>query len=148
MIKANVILDHYKWKNKIKNPSYYFKKKLIILSKISFFKKKKYEFSVLLTNNKKMKNLNFKFRKKNKPTDVLSFPFFNVEKKSVYIGDIAISFEVVNQRSKTSNFFYELDKMWIHGYFHLIGYDHKKIKDFKKMNKKENLVLNYLHKTI
>ena len=148
MIKANVILDHYKWKNKIKNPSYYFKKKLIILSKISFFKKKKYEFSVLLTNNKKMKNLNFKFRKKNKPTDVLSFPFFNVEKKIVYIGDIAISFEVVNQRSKTSNFFYELDKMWIHGYFHLIGYDHKKIKDFKKMNKKENLVLNYLHKTI
>ena len=146
MIKANVILDHYKWKNKIKNPSYYFKKKLKKLSKISFFKKKKYEFSVFLTNSKKMKSLNFKFRKKNKPTDVLSFPFINVEKKSVYIGDIAISFEVVNQRSKTSNFFYELDKMWIHGYFHLIGYDHKKIKDFKKMNKKENLVLNYFHK--
>ena len=36
--------------------------------------------------------------------------------------------------------------MWIHGYLHLIGYDHRKIKDFKKMNKKENLVLNYLHK--
>ena len=146
MIKANVILDHYKWKNKIKNPSYYFKKKLNKLNKISSFKKKKQEFSVLLTNNKKMKSLNFKFRKKNKPTDVLSFPFINVEKKSVYIGDIAISFEVVNQRSKTSNFFLELDKMWIHGYFHLIGYDHKKLKDFKKMNKKENLVLNYLHK--
>ena len=146
MIKANVILDHYKWKNKIKNPSYYFKKKLNKLNKISSFKKKKHEFSVLLTNNKKMKSLNFKFRKKNKPTDVLSFPFNNVEKKSVYIGDIAISFEVVNQRSKTSNFFLELDKMWIHGYFHLIGYDHRKIKDFKKMNKKENLVLNYLHK--
>ena len=146
MIKANLILDHYKWKNKIKNPSYYFKKKLNKLNKISSFKKKKQEFSVLLTNNKKMKSLNFKFRKKNKPTDVLSFPFINVEKKSVYIGDIAISFEIVNQRSKTSNFFLELDKMWIHGYFHLIGYDHKKIKDFKKMNKKENLVLNYLHK--
>jgi len=148
MIKANVILDHYKWKNKIKNPSYYFKKKLNKLNKISSFKKKKQEFSVLLTNNKKMKSLNFKFRKKNKPTDVLSFPFINVEKKSVYIGDIAISFEVVNQRSKTSNFFLELDKMWIHGYFHLIGYDHKKVKDFKKMNKKENLLLNYLHKKI
>ena len=146
MIKANVILDHYKWKNKIKNPSYYFKKKLNKLNKIISIKKKKQEFSVLLTNKKKMKNLNFKFRKKNKPTDVLSFPFINVEKKSVYIGDIAISFEVVNQRSKTSNFFLELDKMWIHGYFHLIGYDHRKIKDFKKMNKKENLVLNYLHK--
>ncbi len=148
MIKANVVLDHYKWKNKIKNPSNYFKKKLNKLNKISSFKKKKYEFSVLLTNNKKMKSFNFKFRKKNKPTDVLSFPFHHIEKKSIYIGDIAISFEIVNQRSKTSNFFLEFDKMWIHGYFHLIGYDHKKIKDFKKMTKKENLVLNYFHKAI
>jgi len=146
MIKANVILDHYKWKSKIKNPNNYFKKKLDKLNKIKSFKKKNYEFSVLLTNNKKMKNLNFKFRKKNKPTDVLSFPFHHEEKKSIYIGDIAISFEIVNKRSKVSNFFLELDKMWIHGYFHLIGYDHKKIIDFKKMNKKENLVLNYFHK--
>ena len=146
MIKANVILDHYKWKNKIKNPNNYFKKKLDKLNKIKSFKKKNYEFSVLLTNNKKMKSLNFKFRKKNKPTDVLSFPFHHEEKKSVYIGDIAISFEIVNKRSKVSNFLLELDKMWIHGYFHLIGYDHKKIIDFKKMNKKENLVLNYFHK--
>ena len=148
MIKANVILDHYQWKNKIRNPNYYFKKKINKLNKVSFFKKKKHEFSILLTNNKKMKSLNFKFRKKNKPTDVLSFPFINLEKKSLYIGDIAISFEIINKRSKVSNFFLELDKMWIHGYFHLIGYDHKKIKDFKKMNKKENLVLNYLYKKI
>ena len=148
MIKANVILDHYKWKNKIKNPNKYFKNKINKLNKIGSFKKRKYEFSVLLTNNRKMKNLNFKFRKKNKSTDVLSFPSHHVEKKSVYIGDIAISFEIVNQRSKNSNFFIELDKMWIHGYFHLIGYDHKKIIDFKKMNKKENLLLNYFYKSI
>ena len=132
MIKANVILDHYRWKNKIKNPSIYLKKKINKLNNITSFKKKNYEFSILLTNNKQMKNLNFKFRKKNKTTDVLSFPFRFVEKKSVYIGDIAISFEIVNQRSKASNFFLELDKMWIHGYFHLIGYDHKKKKILKK----------------
>jgi len=147
MIKANVILDNYKWKKKIKNPNNYFKKRLNKLSKISSFKRKNFEFTVFLTNNKKMKSLNFKFRKKNKTTDVLSFPFSQL-KKSEYIGDIAISFEIVNQRSKFSNFFLELDKMWIHGYFHLIGYDHKKIIDFKKMSKKENSVLNYFHKTI
>tara|TARA_B100001173_G_scaffold136152_1_gene118268 strand:+ start:891 stop:1337 length:447 start_codon:yes stop_codon:yes gene_type:complete len=146
MIKANVILDHYKWKYKIENPILYFKKKINKLNKISSFKNKNYEFSVLLTNNKKMKNLNFKFRKKNNHTDVLSFPLHSIEKKNVYIGDIAISFEIVNKRSKTSNFFLELDKMWIHGYFHLIGYDHKKIKDFEKMKKKENLVINYFYK--
>ena len=147
MIKANIILDHYKWKNKVKNPIYYFKKKLNKLQKLRSFKKN-HEFSVLLTNNKRMKKLNLKFRKKNKPTDVLSFPLNSIKKKNLYIGDIAISFEKVNQRSKQSDFLLELDKMWIHGYFHLIGYDHKKIKDFKKMNKKENLVLNYLHKKI
>ena len=146
MIKTYVILDHYKWKNKIKNPSSYFKKKIDKLNKIESFKKRKHEFTVLLTNNKKMKILNYKFRKKNTPTDVLSFPFLDVKKKSFYIGDIAISFELVNERSKYSNFFLELDKMWIHGYFHLIGYDHKKIKDFKKMSKKENSIINYLYK--
>ncbi len=148
MIKANIIVDHSKWINKIKNPNKYFKKKLNKLNKIASFRRKKQEFSILLTNNKKMKSLNFKFRKKNKPTDVLSFPFYSLQKKNFYIGDIAISFEVINKRSKKSNFFYELDKMWIHGYYHLVGYNHKKIKDFKKMNKKENLLLNFLHKTI
>ena len=146
MIKANVILDHSKWKNKLRNPNNYIKKKLNKLSKISPFGKKKQEFSILLTNNKRMKSLNFKFRKKKKPTDVLSFPSKNVFKKNIYIGDIAISFEIINKRSKKSNFYIEFDKMWIHGYLHLIGYDHKKLNDFKKMSKKEKLILNYFHK--
>ena len=142
MIKVNVVLDHTPWKKKIKSPEIYLKKKLNKLSKVYPFKNKSKEFSILLTNNKKMKNLNFKYRKKNKPTDVLSFQSNN----NLYIGDIAISYEMVNKRSRLSNFFLEFDKMWIHGYFHLIGYDHKKLKDFKNMIKKENLVLKYFHK--
>ena len=125
MIKANVILDYSKWKNKIKDPNNYLKKKIIKLSRIPYFKKKNQEFSILLTSNKKMQKLNLMFRKKNKPTDVLSFPSLN----KIYIGDIAISYEIVNKRSNQSNFFIEFDKMWIHGYFHLNGYDHKKLKD-------------------
>ena len=142
MIKANAILDCSKWKKKIKNPNNYLKKKIRKLSKIPYFKSKNQEFSILLTNNRKMKNLNLKFRKKNKPTDVLSFSLKNKN----YIGDIAISYEIINKRSKKTNFFIEFDKMWVHGYFHLNGYDHKKIKDYKRMVKKENLVLNYFHK--
>ena len=142
MIKSNVILDYSKWKKKIKDPNNYLKKKLSKLNKILRFKKKKQEFYIILTNNKKMKKLNYEFRKKNKPTDVLSFPL----SYNKYIGDIAISYEIINKRSKLTNFFLEFDKMWLHGYFHLIGYDHKKLKDFKKMKKKENLVLNYFHK--
>ena len=93
-----------------------------------------------------MKKLNFKFRKKNKITDVLSFPLKYKKNKIIYIGDIAISYEIINQRSKLSNFSKEFDKIWVHGYLHLIGYDHKKIKDFKKMYKKEKLILNRFNK--
>ena len=85
---------------------------------------------------------NLKFRKKNKTTDVLSFPMKIKDKKRLYVGDIAISYEIIKERSKKTNFFLEFDKMWIHGYLHLIGHDHKKLNDFKKMFKKEKLILN------
>ena len=146
MIKANVVLDNPIWKKKIKKPNSYIKKRLKILSKLSFFKNKMYEFTLLLTNNKKMKSLNSEFRKKNKTTDVLSFPFNYKVNKNSYLGDVAISYEIIDKRSAKSNFFIEFDKTWIHGYLHLLGYDHKKIKNFKKMNKKENLILNYFYK--
>ena len=146
MIKANVISGYSNWEKTIKKPNDYLKKRLKILSKKPLFLKKNHEFSILLTNDKKMKYLNFKFRKKNKPTDVLSFPIKIKEKKRLYVGDIAISYEIIKKRSKKTNFFLEFDKMWVHGYLHLIGYDHKKLNDFKKMFKKEKLILNYFHK--
>ena len=142
MIKANVVVDFPKWKKKIKDPKKYLQRKLNKLMKISPFKNKNQEFSVLLTNNYKMKKLNNKFRKKNKNTDVLSFPL----KNNSYIGDIAISFEIINKKSSLSNFSYEFDKTWVHGYLHLVGYDHKKNKDYKKMHNKEKLILQSLNK--
>ena len=75
MTNIDVVLDHYLWKKKIKNPKIYIKKKLIKLNKLSLFKKKSKNYTIFLTNNKKMKILNKKFRNKNKTTDVLSFPF-------------------------------------------------------------------------
>ena len=142
MIKANVYIDYYGWEKKIKDPKKYINKKIQKASKILGSKNK--EFSILLTNNHKMKKLNKKFRKINKPTDVLSFP----TRENLYIGDVAISFEIINKRSKLKNFEYEFDKIWIHGYLHLLGYDHKNIKDYDKMRKRENLIFNYLNKKI
>ena len=146
MIKANVILDNLLWKKKIKNQNNYIKNKLKLLSKNKFFKNKNQEFSILLTDNKNMKKLNYKFRNKKNPTDVLSFPLNYKILKNIYIGDIALSYEIINRRSNISNFFLEFDKMWVHGYLHLIGYNHKKISDYKKMSKKENLILNCFYK--
>jgi len=145
MIKANVISSHSNWKRFLIKPNDYLKKRLNILSKAPSFKRKNHEFSILLSSNKEMKKLNHQFRKKNQITDVLSFPTKIKNKKKLYVGDIAISFEIIKERSKKTNFFIEFDKLWIHGYLHLIGYDHKRYKDFKKMLKKEKLILKYFH---
>ena len=147
MIKVNVILDKIIWKKKIKRPDYYLKKKFNKLLKKFKITSNVQEISIFLTNNEKMRQLNLRFRKKNKPTDVLSFPINIVKKKIGYLGDIAISYEIVNKRSKKSNFNYEFDKMWVHGYLHLLGYDHKKIREFEKMHKIEKKILNYIEST-
>ena len=63
-----------------------------------------------------------------------------------YKGDIAICYEIINLRSKKTNFNIEFDKMWIHGYLHLIGYDHKKLNDYRTMLKREKIILKYFHK--
>ena len=65
MIEVNIVVDKKIWTRKLKKPESYFKKKLNKLSKLSTFKNKKHEFTVMLTNNKKMKDLNSKFRNKN-----------------------------------------------------------------------------------
>ena len=145
MIKINVVVDFPKWKKKIKNLKNYFKiKQRRFNTKINPSKNKK-EFTIFLTNNSKMKKLNNKFRKVNKPTDVLSFSLKIKNKSNIYLGDIAISYEIVNKRSKKSLFDHELDKMWIHGYLHLSGYDHIRFKDFKKMSRKEDLIFKQLN---
>ena len=146
MIKANIVIDKKIWEKKLKKPEIYFKKKLNKLSRFCTFKNKNQEFTVMLTNNKKMKDLNSRFRNKNVSTDVLSFPLKVKLKNKLYLGDIAISFEIINKRAKSTSFDHELDKMWIHGYLHLLGHDHKKNEDYYLMKKKENLIFKKLNK--
>ena len=140
MIKAEIVVDFPKWKTKIKNPNLYLKKKIKKLSSIKSLKKKNFQFTLLLTNKTIIKNLNKKFRKKNKETDVLSFPIKSHLNKN-YKGDIAICYEIINLRSKKTNFNIEFDKMWIHGLLHLLGYNHVKLKDYKQMLRKEQDIL-------
>ena len=144
MIKAEIVIDFPKWKTKIRNPNLYFKKKIEKLSLIKLFSKKNFYFTLLLTNKKVIKKLNKKFRKKNKETDVLSFPFKSHINKN-YKGDIAICYEIINTRSKNTNFSMELDKIWIHGLLHLLGYNHIKLKDYKLMLKREQDILKRIN---
>ena len=75
----------------------------------------------------------------------MSFPFQHKIKKNSYLGDIAIGYEIIKKRSFNSSFVVELDKMWIHGLLHLLGYNHEKLKDYSKMDYKENLILKHFH---
>ena len=142
MTKVNVIIDFYKWNKKISEPKNYVKKKVRKIKRNKFLIGNNKEFSLLLTSSKKMKNLNLKFKNKNKPTDVLSFPNNDKFINKDYLGDVAINFEIVDKRSRKTNFNYEFDRMWVHGYLHLLGFDHKKVKDFDKMSKIEKKILD------
>ena len=151
MIKVNVEINNKSWHKKIKNTKKYFSKKLKKISKIvKFFNGKNITFTILLTNSLNMKKLNKKFRNQNKSTDVLSFPFLSsnnlkfAKQNKFYIGDIAISYEIINSRSKKNNFLLAFDKVWVHGFLHLAGYNHVKNKDYFKMNKIEKRILNLI----
>ena len=145
MIEVDVLVESKNWKKIIQNPKKEIRNIVTKFPNRYKFIYRKACISVLLTNSKRIKLLNKKFRKKNNPTDVLSFPF---KKNKKYLGDIAVSYEILSKRSKKKNFKLEFDKIWIHGYLHLIGYDHKKLKDYKKMHNVEKLILNCFHKKI
>jgi probable rRNA maturation factor len=137
MISIDVVCDSTLWSKKIKKPDLFFNSLMQVFPKKYKFIKKNVSLTILLSNNKNIKKLNKKFRNKNKSTDVLSFPSekkLNI-RKSPYIGDIIISYEFMNKPKSltTLEFKNKVTKIFIHGFLHLLGYDHIKLKDFKEM---------------
>jgi probable rRNA maturation factor len=152
MISVNVILGDKLWKKKIKKPHIFFNELAKNFPKKYQFINKKVCLSVLLSNSKIIKKLNKKFRKKNKPTDILSFPFEQkpFKKKIIYLGDVIISYNFMNRPKSLSNFQFKDKtlKIFTHGFLHLLNYDHIKLKDFKKMAKEEERIYNFVNKKI
>ena len=153
MIKINVVTNNLNWYRFIKIPDNYIERKIKKLNfKNKNYKKKTIFCTLLLSNTKAIKKLNSKFRKKNKSTDILSFPFYskkNLKKKiknekEIYLGDIIINLNKIRSKKNMKNFKHEFDKLWIHGLVHLFGYDHKKEKDYRKMNQVEKNYLKYI----
>ena len=153
MININVIVNEKKWFKFLKSPENYLKKKLKKIQKDKIFKKNvKFNFSILLSNSNSIRLLNKKFRKKNKSTDVLSFPFYEKnklkriikKKKEVYLGDIIINYSKLKKNSKKKQFVQHLDKLWVHALLHLFGHKHRKNLDFKRMNMLEKKFMSKL----
>ena len=115
--------------------------------------------NVILTNPKNIKETNKKFRNIDRETDVLSFPMFERNEIDAIIkeeqkfqaqevlGDIMISIQRVEQQAKEygHSFERELAYMLIHGFYHLMGYDHMNEEEKKEMRAKEETILNLLN---
>ena len=110
--------------------------------------------NIVLTNPENIRKINKEHRNIDKETDVLSFPMFEKEElkqrkelnKDV-LGDIVISIEKVKEQAEEygHGFERELAYMAVHGFYHLMGYDHMNEVDKSKMREKEENILNKLN---
>ncbi len=154
MIKTNIILNNKVWYRYLKNPNELIQKKIKKFNKkFTLYKNKIIFFTILLSGNGEIKKLNKKYRKKNKSTDILSFPFYSKKElkiklkkdDEIYLGDIIVNINKINGKKNKLNFISEFDKLWMHGLVHLFGYDHKKDNDYYTMRKVEKKFLSYLN---
>ena len=113
--------------------------------------------TITLTTPENIRKINKKYRNIDKETDVLSFPMFQKDeldekiknKDFLYedvLGDIVISIDKVERQAKEygHSFERELSYMVVHGFYHLMGYDHIEEKDKVVMRKKEDKILDIL----
>ena len=107
-------------------------------------KTKEKNLSIALVGQGRMREINKKYRKKNRATDVLSFPDNG-------LGEIIICLREIKKNAKKDGFSFEkeLTQVLIHGILHLLGYDHEKSeKQAKKMEEKQNYYLKLCQESI
>lgn len=113
--------------------------------------------TITFTTPEEIRKINKKYRKIDKATDVLSFPMFEKDELDEKIkngdfpyedvlGDVIISIEKVREQAEEygHSFERELSYMLVHGFYHLMGYDHIEEEDKKIMRPKEEKILNEL----
>tara|TARA_E500000178_G_scaffold263854_1_gene261001 strand:- start:1540 stop:2001 length:462 start_codon:yes stop_codon:yes gene_type:complete len=148
MINISVFSEEKAWSKRLKNKNLFFKKVCKAFPKKYRFSNKKVSLSLLLSNNKNIKKLNKNFRNKDKSTDILSFPSSKkiTISNNTYLGDIIISYEYLDKpKSQNLKLFNEkVIKLFIHGFLHLLGFDHKKNNDYYKMLTEEDILYKHV----
>lgn len=115
-----------------------------------------FDLGIWLTSNKTIRSHNKEYRHKDKPTDVLSFPYHNTlklgqrikvkEDEDKNLGDLILAPEYIlaDLPKWETTFEKHMQRLLVHGICHLLGYDHIKDKDYKIMHKKEMELLSKL----
>ena len=152
MISVDVVSEEKNWSKKLKKKEVFFYSICKSFPKKYQFLNKKIFLTLLLSNNRGIKKLNNQFRNKKKATDVLSFPTQKriKLKKNSYLGDIIISYNFMNKpkNQEIRLFKDKVIKTFIHGFLHLLSFDHIKLKDYKKMFKEEQKIYQSVIKKI
>ena len=152
MIKVNVLTEEKFWSKKIKKKEIFFNQLCKHFPKKFKFINKRAYLTLLLSNNRNIKRLNKKFRKKDKHTDVLSFPLQKKHKnlKEVYLGDVIISFNYMNKPKNINNYDFKekVAKIFIHGFLHLLNFNHIKEKEYQIMFREEQKIFRSVKKIL
>ena len=101
------------------------------------------EVSVLLCDDAEIQRLNAAWRGKDKATNVLSFPSPAAQAEARHLGDIAIAYETLEREASEERklFAHHLSHLALHGYLHLLGFDHETDDDAEEMEELERLIL-------
>ena len=152
MIKVNVLTEEKSWSKKIKKKEFFFNQLCTNFPKKFKFINKKVYLTLLLSNNRNIKRLNKKFRKKDKHTDVLSFPLQKKINnfKELYLGDVIISFNYMNKPKNINNYDFKekVTKIFIHGFLHLLNFNHIKEKEYQIMYREEQKIFRSVKKIL
>ena len=141
MIRIEIVVDERKWSRTPGLPAKLKRATRIALQKT---RRKRATLTVLLTDDETLRALNQRFRRKNKPTNVLSFPA--APNGEAYLGDVALAYGVAREEARAAGkrFVDHATHLVVHGVLHLLGYDHETARDAKVMEPLETLLLAQL----
>jgi probable rRNA maturation factor len=105
------------------------------------------EVSILLTDDSEIARLNRDWRGIDKPTNVLSFPASRVGQGDKLLGDIVIAYETLERESRDESwdFLHHLAHLAVHGFLHLIGFDHETDAQAEEMEGLESRIMMRLN---
>jgi probable rRNA maturation factor len=140
--KIEILIRSPHWRKQPRS-SATIKKAIVAAAKAA--SKRRAELAIVLSDDSAVRELNRHWRGKNTPTNVLSFPAAEPGKAraSRHLGDIVIAYQTAAREAAAENkpFRHHLAHLAVHGYLHLIGYDHETDRAAQKMERLERAVL-------
>jgi len=145
-VQIDVIVRSARWR---KRPTAKTIVKQAVLAAAKAVSTRPIELAIVLSDDSAIRALNRNWRSKNAPTNVLSFPAAtpgNARSASPYVGDIVIAYQTTAREAvaEGKRFNHLLPHLAIHGFLHLLGYDHENDRDAQKMERLERKILKRL----